>query len=165
MTAKDITVIAAFAAILFIQEELLSFLPNVQLTVFLLVLYAKKLGFIRTFAIILIHVALDNLVMGSFNLVYVPAMLIGWTFVPLLVMIFGRKTENPLLLGIIGASGSFLYSWSFILPNYIIYHIDPLVYLAADILFEVILAACGFVSVLVLYKPMAKVLDKAKLTH
>ena len=38
---KDITIIAAFAAILFIQEQALSFLPNIQLTVFLLVLYSK----------------------------------------------------------------------------------------------------------------------------
>ena len=32
---KDITIIAILAAILFVQEQALSFLPNIQLTVFL----------------------------------------------------------------------------------------------------------------------------------
>ena len=43
MTVKDMALIAMFAAILFIQEEALTFIPNVQLTVFLLVLYFLKI--------------------------------------------------------------------------------------------------------------------------
>ena len=65
LSAKDIAVIAILAVVLFIQEEVLTFLPNVQLTVFLIVLYTKKLGFKKTTIIILIHVILDNLVMGA----------------------------------------------------------------------------------------------------
>ena len=65
---KDITIIAFFSAILFVQEQLFSFLPNVQLTVFLIVLYSKVFGFTKTAIIILIHTLLDNIVMGSMNL-------------------------------------------------------------------------------------------------
>ena len=88
ITVRDITDIAVLACILFIQEELLTFLPNIQLTIFLLILYSKKLGFIRTSIIVAIHVILDNLVMGSFNLVYTPAMFIGWMTIPILICLF-----------------------------------------------------------------------------
>ena len=51
---KDITIIAILAAILFVQEQALSFLPNIQLTVFLLVLYSKTLKLWKVLLIIFI---------------------------------------------------------------------------------------------------------------
>lgn len=159
ITVRDITDIAVLACILFIQEELLTFLPNIQLTIFLLILYSKKLGFIRTSIIVAIHVILDNLVMGSFNLVYTPAMFIGWMTIPILICLFCKKTENPILLGIVGFICGFLYSWCFILPNYLIYGIKPLIYLGTDIIFEVILASVGFFTTLLLYVPCSKIFN------
>ena len=38
LTTKDIALIAVLTGVLFVQEQLLSFIPNVQLTVFLLVI-------------------------------------------------------------------------------------------------------------------------------
>ena len=52
---KDITIIAILAAILFVQEQALSFLPNIQLTVFLLVLYSKTLKLWKVLLIIFIQ--------------------------------------------------------------------------------------------------------------
>ena len=80
---KDITIIAFFSAILFVQEQLLTFLPNVQLTVFLIVLYSKVFGLSKTLIIILIHTILDNIIMSSFSLYYFPFMLIGWSLMPI----------------------------------------------------------------------------------
>ena len=34
---KDITIIALFACILFVQEQILSFIPNVQITMLLII--------------------------------------------------------------------------------------------------------------------------------
>ena len=94
LTVKDMALIAMFAAILFIQEEALTFIPNVQLTVFLLVFYSKRLGFIRTTLIIIIHVILDNLVMGSFSVIWTPAMFVGWMLIPIVICTIFRKIEN-----------------------------------------------------------------------
>ena len=160
---RDIAYIAMFAAILFIQEEALTFIPNVQLTIFLLILYSKKMGFFKTSLIIMIHVALDNLVMGSFNLFYTPAMFVGWMFIPVLVCTVGRKTENVFLLGVIAIISSFLYCWTFIIPNYIFYKIDPFIYLASDIIFELILAAVGFLTTVTLYKPCSNIIKYFKI--
>ena len=81
ITIKDMVIIAVCTAILFVQEELLSFLPNIQFTVFLIVLYSKKLGFFKTSFIVIIHTILDNLFMGSFNIIYFPFMLLGWLLI------------------------------------------------------------------------------------
>ncbi len=155
-TVHDISLIALFAAVLFIQEELLTFIPNVQLTIFLLILYSKKFGFFKTSIITIIHVVLDNLVMGSFNVIYFPSMLIGWLIIPIITCTLLKRFESPFILAIAGGVFAFTYSWTFILPNYIVYHIDPISYLVSDLLFEGILASCGFLSTLILYKPSSK---------
>lgn len=163
MTVKDMALIAMFATILFIQEEALSFIPNVQLTVFLLVLYSKRLGFVKTSIIIVIHVILDNLVMGSFSVIWTPAMFVGWMLIPIVICTIFRKIDNFIILAFAGAFLSFTYCWCFILPNYLIMHIKPLQYLKTDILFECILAASSFVSILCLYIPIKNVFIKFRI--
>lgn len=164
ITTKDIAFIAMCAAILFIQEELLTFIPNVQLTIFLLVLFSKKLGFFRTTIIVIIHVLLDNLVMGSLNLFYTPAMFIGWMFIPIVISCFCKNIENPILLGVFGCICAFLYCWTFIVPNVVLYKIDPVAYLLSDIIFELILAACGFITTAILYSPCSNLFDRLGIT-
>ena len=155
----DIALIPIFAAILFAQEQILSFLPNIQLTVFLLILFAKKLGFIKTSIIIIIHVLLDNLFMGSFNIICVPFMAIGWLIIPLTITTIMKKVENPLLLAIASIFFALIYSWIFIIPNIIILNVNFWDYLMADFIFEIILAISSFISTLWLYKPCSKVIN------
>ncbi len=163
MTVLDMALIAMFSAILLIQEEALTFIPNVQLTVFLLVLYSKRLGFVKTSIIVIIHVFLDNLVMSSFSLVWTPAMFVGWLLIPLVICTVFRKVENFIVLAIAGAILSFTYCWCYILPNYLVMHIMPLKYLEGDILFECILALSSFVSILFLYIPCKMIFIKFRI--
>lgn len=160
LTVKDITLIAALTAILFCQEQLLTFLPNFQLTVFLLVLYSKRLGLMKTSIIVLIHVILDNLVMGSFNFIYTPFMLAGWIIIPITLNTIFKKVNSPIGLALLGIMFSFIYSWLFIIPNIIILEVDFWVYFYSDIWWEIILAISSFLSILWLYKPCYNVLDK-----
>ena len=124
LTTRDITLIAILTAILFVQEQVLSFLPNFQLTVFLLVLFSKKIGFINTIIITTIHVLLDNLVMGSFNFIYVPFMLIGWLIIPVLLNTIFKKVNSNILLAVLGVMVSFVYCWIYKIPNCIILQTD-----------------------------------------
>ena len=52
ITVKDICYIAALTAILVVQEFALSFLPNIQLTILLLMVYSRVLGLKKTFFIL-----------------------------------------------------------------------------------------------------------------
>lgn len=159
-SVKEIVWLSFLAAILFLQEELLTFLPNIQLTVFLLVLYAKKLGFKRTTMIICIHVLLDNVVMGSMNPIYMVFMWIGWMWIPLLLSTVFKKMNSSFSLACIGILFALLYSWTFMIPNCLIYKMPFWSYFMADILFEIILAASSFLSILWLYDPLSRVFER-----
>ena len=124
LTTRDITLIAILTAILFVQEQALSFIPNFQLTVFLIVLFSEKIGFVNTIIITAIHVLLDNLVMGSFNFIYVPFMLIGWLIIPVLLNTIFKKVNSNILLAVLGVMFSFIYCWIYIIPNCIILQTD-----------------------------------------
>ena len=157
---KRITIIAVFSAILFVQEEALSFIPNVQLTVFLLILYSKVLGFKNTTIIICIHTLLDNIVMGSLNIFYFPFMLVGWILIPIITCTLLKKCDSNLILAGFSVIFSFVYCWIFMIPNIVFYSIDIKTYLISDILWEIVLAISSFLTTLWLYKPCASVLNK-----
>ena len=159
-TVRDITLIAILTTILFVQEQLLSFLPNIQLTVFLLVVYSKKLGLFKTIIITLIHTILDCFVMGSLNMMYFPFMLIGWMLIPILLNTIFKKVESNISLSFLGILFSLLYCWLYIIPSCIILQVDFLSYLYADIVWEVILAVSSFLTILLLYNPCSVTVDR-----
>ncbi len=163
-TIKDIVVIAACISIIFVQEQILSFLPNIQLTIFLLVVFSKKLGFLKTSIIILIHTLLDCLITGSLNLYYFPFMILAWLSIPIIISIFFKKCESSILLAIVVIIGSLLYCWIFIIPNILLatgtFNIDVIIkYFVADIPFELLLCTSSFISIMWLYKPCASIFD------
>ena len=158
MKIKDITLIAILTTILFVQEQVLSFIPNVQLTVFLLVIYSKVLGFKKTSIIVLLHTLLDNIINGSLNLIYFPFMLLGWMLIPIFITTVFKKTENSLILGLIGIAFSFIYCWLFMIPQIIIYNVNIFEYLLSDLFFEIALAISSFLTILWLYGVTSKFL-------
>ncbi len=157
---KDITIIAILAAILFVQEQALSFLPNIQLTVFLLVLYSKVLKLWKVLLVIFIHVLLDNLFMGSISIYYFPFMLLGWSTVPIVINIFFKNNENPIILAIVGFGCSFIYCWMFAIPQVLFTETNLMTYLVADVLFEIILAISSFLTILWLFKPCYNIMKR-----
>lgn len=158
-STKDITIIAVMTTILFVQEQLLASLPGIQLTVFLIVLFSKKLGLAKTSIIIVLHVLLDNFYMSSFSLMFTPTMLIGWLIIPLSLCTIFKKVESPILLALLGVLYSFIYCWLYIIPSYFLISISPIAYLISDITFEIALAVISFVSILFLYKPCSKIFE------
>lgn len=155
----EIVLIGLFASVLFVQEQALSFLPNIQFTVFLLVVFSKKLGFVKTLLIVFLHVLLDNTFMGSFNLLWITFMLIGWGIIPIMLCTIFKKVEKVMLLAILGVLFSFTYSWVMIYPSMIIFRIGFIPYVVSDIFWEILLAMGSFLSILWLYEPLTKALD------
>lgn len=159
LTIKDITLLAVMICILFVQEQILSSLPGIQLTIFLMILYSKKFGLLKSSIIIFIYVLLDNIYMNSFSLIYTPTMLIGWLIIPFTSCTIFKKIENTFILSLLGILYAFIYSILYTIPTYIMYHINPLTYFISDIVFELILAGCSFISILLLYKPCSKAIE------
>jgi len=164
-TVKNICLIALFAVVLFVQEEILTFFPNIQLTFFLIILYSKTLGFRRTLVIVLIYFGLDCLVMGSLNPIYISFQLVGWLLIPILMCTLFKKVENNIILALLSILFSLLYSWIMIIPSCIIFETKFNVYLLADLPFEALLIGSSFLSTLLLYNPSKKTLDRLLFNH
>lgn len=160
MNTKRLVLLAFLSAILTIQEEVLTFLPNIQLTVFLLVLYSKKLKIHETLLVITLHVLFDNLILGSFNFYYTPFMWMGWAMIPVLSNTVFKKCESSFSLACTGILYSLLYSWIFVVASILLMHVNFMAYFMADLLFELLLAASSFISILWLYEPCAKIFDR-----
>ena len=120
---KDLVLIALLTSLLFLQEQLLSFIPNVQLTFFLLVLYSKKLGIVKSSLIILIYVIIDNFLSGLLSLLFMPFMLIGLLLIPLSLNTIFKKVNSNLSLAILGIMYSFIYSFINIIPGCIMFNL------------------------------------------
>lgn len=150
---KDLTLIAIFSALIVVLELALSFLPNVQLTFLLIVLFSKALGLKKTSLIVLIYVLIDHLIMGGVTL-YTPFALASLLIIPLTLNTIFKKVENPFVLASLGVLYSFIYSWIYALATVLIANVNILAYLTADVLFEIILACSTFISILWLYKPL-----------
>ena len=159
LKTKDIAIMGILTAILFAQEEALTFIPNVQLTFLLITLYTKVLGFKKTLVIVTIHVCLDNLVMGSFNLITVPPMLVGYYFMVITLGLVFKKVESPLILGLLGILYAFTYDFCFAFSDSIILKTSFVAWYAMGIVFDIVLAACNFLTIYWLYKPLKKVMN------
>lgn len=158
ITVKDVSIISIFAALLFVQEQLLSFLP-IQLTMLLIMLYSRVFKLNVSIIIVLIHVVLDNVYNGSFNLMYTPAMLIGWETVVVVTHYFLKKCKNRLVLASTSILFSIFYSFMFFLVSVLFFKADPIAYLLNDIWFTVILALSSFITILWLLLPLEKILN------
>ncbi|MBQ3252932.1 MAG: hypothetical protein IJA65_00110 [Acholeplasmatales bacterium] len=155
MTIKKLAFLVSLTTILFVQEELLTFIPNIQLTFLLIIVYGSCIGIKDGTLIILVHVLLDNLFMSSFNLHTIIPMFIGYELT--LVCGYVLRNKNEFIISLVGALCSFIYCILFLITNIIVFDINPLEYFIADLPFEIILMVCTIVTVLFLYKPIKKV--------
>jgi len=161
METKKMLMISLSIAILFTQEQLLMFLPNIQLTVLLIILFTSVYTFKESIIMVTAYVLLDSLFMGGFNVFYMVPMLLAWYLIPLSYHTLLRKTKSELKLALFALIFGFIYGWMFIPFNMIQTGIPNFVpYLIADIPFELIMATTGFLTVLWIYQPLYKVLTE-----
>lgn len=159
-SVRDFALISVLTAILFIQEQILIFIPNVQLTFLLIILYAKKLRLTHVVMIVSIYVLIDSLFTSSFGLVYTPYIYIGLMLIPVSLKTIFKKVESSVGLAFLSIIFSFIYCWLFFIPFVLIMKVDFIAYLTADILFEVILVASNFLAVIILYDPISKLFEE-----
>ncbi len=159
-TVKNICFIALFAVFLFVQEQALAFLPNIQLTFFFIILFSKILGFKKTVFIVVIYFLLDCFITGSLIPVYIAFQLLGWLCIPLLLSTVFKKVQSNLALAFLAALFSLLYSWIMIFPSCLVFQTTFLAYIIADLPFEALLVGSSFLSTLLLYNPLYKALNR-----
>ncbi len=148
--------LAMLTAILFVQETLLSSIPNIQISVLLIMVYAATLGVSKATLVMTVHVLLDNMLWGSLNPLTACPMWLGW-FVLILIAFSLRRAPLPLI--VVGSVvGSLIYCWCFAIFNVIFLNVNIIAYLVADIIFEVLMCACSVITVMFLYRPAEKLI-------
>ena len=150
MTVKKLCYLVVLTTIIFVQEELLTPIPSVQLTFFLVMIYGATLGIGYGSLIVVAHVLLDNLYMSSFGITTIGPMLIGYEIT--LIMGYLLRGKNEILNGIVNALCAVIYSALFIPVNIFVYDVEPLA-------FVLVLMTCNMFCALFLYKPIYKVLN------
>lgn len=150
----DLAVIAILTVIVFTVEQALSFIPNVQLTVVLLIIYTKVVGFKKTIIIVLLHTVIDNLYNGSINPFIVMPMLIGWSLIPILLSTIFRKFDSPVWMMLFAFIFGFVYGWMFIPFTSYQFGINAWAYFLSDLPFEAVMGVSGAISVGLFYTPI-----------
>lgn len=165
---KEVALVAILSAILLVQQMALSFLPNIQTTFLLLVLYAKVIGFRRTTLIVIIHVIAYNMLspFGAVIPLHMISMFVGYMLVPVLLHTVFKKAETSMQLALFGILMGFLYGWTFIPISVFVLQTPFRAYLLMDLPFEMIMAASNFLTIYWLYEPLKRVLvEQTELYH
>lgn len=144
-------------AILTVQEELLTVIPNVQFTFLLVICYGATIGLLDGTLVVLVHVIIDNLIMNSFTPFVIIPMFIGLEITLLLGYLTKNKKEY--IVSIFGAISGFIYCMLFFGSTVLFYNMEPIPYLINDIPFEAVLITCNVITILFLYKPIVYVIN------
>lgn len=150
----DLTVIAILTVVIFVQEQALTILPNIQLTVLLFILYSRLLGTKKTLIIVFLHTFADNIYQGSLSPFLVIPMLLAWSLIPILINTIFKKLKSPIWLSVFAFCFGFIYGMMFIPFVTYQFGFDPLKYFLADLPFELVMGLSGAVSVAILYEPL-----------
>ncbi len=157
---RSITLRAMLLAVLVAQEYILTGIPQVQLTVILILVYAHFLRYRELVPLIAAYVLLDNLLMGSFSLLYTPTMLIIW---PLFAVVARSLRNKPDYANfILAVLFPFVYGWAFIPASILVMHLNTWTkvwtYLMMDIPAELTMAVVSVITFLALYRPLKELL-------
>jgi hypothetical protein len=70
------------------------------------------------------------------------------------------RGKSEFLNGVINAICAIIYSALFIPINVVVYDVEPLAYIIADIPFVLVMVSCNMICALFLYKPIYKVITE-----
>lgn len=157
MPVKKLTVMAMLTTVLLIQEQALSFIPNVQFSTLLILLFASTFKLKESLIMLFVYVCIDSLYMGGLNPFYMIPMYLGWSLLPLSYHLFIKRHENIYLMATLGLVMGFVYGVIFMPFAVLQTGVDPRVYLLADFPFQIIMASSNFITILWLYTPLKKI--------
>jgi energy-coupling factor transport system substrate-specific component len=156
MTVRRMIIIATMITITVALEQFMAVLPNIQLTIVLLMVFISVLNLPESLILVLVYTILDNII-GGISIYFVP-MLFAWSIYA--VVVYFLKSNHQRLI-IFGAIFPIFFSIVLGVPYIIINGLDPLGYFIADIPFTVIFIVNNLLTVAWLYPILQKTLVKA----
>jgi hypothetical protein len=164
MRTKDMTLIAFLVAILVVSQFAFSIVVGINLVFPLLIIYTYNLGFKRTMVINLSFI-LVRFLMG---LPPLTVFLWAWTFTILIIGAHLVKTmlgENEYVAAIFTAMYFILFGFLCGIQEYILTEVPVSVYWLRGLPSDTLGAIAGFVTTLILLKPLSRVIKQFEQEH
>lgn len=158
---KKLLILAMYTTILVVQDYLLSFIPNIQLSMLLVVLATFLFKFREVILITTVYVLVDNLLYGGLTLYTIP-MLLAWYAVIVTLIAFDRMFEvraGGQKLSVLSILLSVIYALPFMAMTVYLYDINLWAYIVADIPFWILMGFSSYVSLDLLYKPLMRLVE------
>jgi hypothetical protein len=158
-----LTFTAMYLAVIVVLESLLSGIPNVQLTVVLLMVFGAVFPKRMFLPFLAAYVLIDNftglVLIGSLDPIIIVPMFLGWT---ILVYSAHAIRRRPLYWQIaFGVLFAFVYGWIYLPAHMLRFGLTTFwPYLVADFPFELMMAASNLVTVPLLYPLLTTLLRK-----
>jgi len=149
---RTLNEIPLFVAIIFVTEQLLGFLPNVSLTPLLFAVYFSARPLRQSLYLVSIYMLLEIAIWGVG--LWVAPMWLGWFVWALMV----KSQWLDISIATKGVFFAIIYGIMFMPLTVLVYGIDPVAYLIADIPFQISMMASNIVTLTLLYIPLKKVL-------
>lgn len=157
MKTRDLVVVAMMSAMLFVVQVALSFVPNIELVTLLIIIYTLVIGRKTIFAIY-VFALLEGLFYG-FGIWWIMYLYI-WTVLYFIVRTL-RKQEEVLVWSLVGGFFGLLFGTLCSIPYFFIGGIGAgVVWWGAGLPYDILHGVGNFVVILVLFKPIYKVVEK-----
>lgn len=164
MKIRDVALIGILSATITAGKLVLSFIPNVEVVTLLFILYSVGFGVKRSLFVSMIFTTTEILIYGF------STWLLGYYLIwPLLIIgtgLMSKRFESEYVYASIGAIFGYGFGILFALVESIFYGMAyGWVYWLRGIPFDLVHGTSNFIIILVLYKPMIKILTKLKLSY
>ena len=148
-------------SIVFVQEQILTFIPNVQFTTVLILVFASVFTFREMVVFILVYVLLDNMVMAGLNPLIMTPMFLAWLVILAIYYTLMQRTTNEHVLAFFGLLIAPIYGFMFVPFVMLQTGITELwPYILADFPFQFIMATANFLTILWVFAPLHARLKK-----
>lgn len=154
LTIDKMVRMSSMASIVVVLEKVLEFIPNVQLTVVLLMVFIYYLTLPESLLLVTVYTFLDIL-LGGISLYAVP-MFIAWSLFAVIVH-YSKGHMNKLIL--IGIFYPIVYSVMLGIPYVLMLDMDIRAYFIADIPYTLVFIGANILTIYYLYPVITKTLE------
>lgn len=142
---------------MYVSQVIMASLPNIEIVSLLIILITRKFGLRSIYSIyifVICEIFTYGLSMWVINYFYV------WTVLWIAVLII-RKIDNVWVYGIVSALFGILFGTLCSIPYFIIGGISGgIAYIVSGFWFDILHSIGNFIGVIILYKPLTKVMNK-----
>lgn len=161
MTSKKIIRIALFAAVLFLLQIILNYLPNIEVVTFLFIIFSLHFSLDEVIYINIVFTTLEGVVYGfhTWTIMYY----IIWSIYCIIVYVLKDKLNHWFKVALLSGFFGFMFGSLHSIPYFIIGGRKMgTAYIFSGLLFDLVHGVGNFIIATLLFDPINKVFNRRK---